>query len=80
MLRSPTGQTEVWIALPHGQVAWALLGVALGFTAAAWEAVLTVRVALAELLTEILSHDARAGAVARMLRVVTGLVVVHLGG
>lgn len=41
--------------------------------------VLTVRVALAELLTEILSHDARAGAVTGMFGVVTGLVVVHLG-
>ena len=40
---------------------------------------LTVRVALAELLTEILSHDAGAGAVTGMLGVVTGLVVVHLG-
>lgn len=40
---------------------------------------LTVRVALAELLTEILSHDAGAGAVAGVLGVVTGLVVVHLG-
>lgn len=41
---------------------------------------LTVRVALAELLTEILSHDAGAGAVAGAVRVVAGLVVIHLGG
>lgn len=40
---------------------------------------LTVRVALAELLTEILGHNARTGAVTGMLRMVTGLVVVHLG-
>lgn len=40
---------------------------------------LTVRVALAELLAEILSHDARAGAVTGVLGVVTRLVVVHLG-
>lgn len=40
---------------------------------------LTVRVALAELLTEVLGHDARAGAVTGMFGVVTGLVVVHLG-
>lgn len=40
---------------------------------------LTVRVALAELLTEILGHNARAGAVTGMFRMVTGLVVVHLG-
>lgn len=41
---------------------------------------LTVWVALAELLTEILSHDARAGAVTRAVWVVTGLVVIHLSG
>lgn len=41
---------------------------------------LTVWVALAELLTEILSHDAGAGAVAGAVWVVAGLVVVHLCG
>lgn len=41
---------------------------------------LTVWVALAELLTEILSHDARAGAVTGAVWVVAGLVVVHLCG
>lgn len=41
VLRSAAGQAEVRVALPHGQVARALLGVALGLTAAAWEAVLT---------------------------------------
>lgn len=43
VLRSPAGQAEVRVALPHGQVARALLGVALGFAAAAWEAILTCR-------------------------------------
>lgn len=43
VLRRPAGQTEVWIAFPHGQVARALLGVALGLTAAAREAILTCR-------------------------------------
>lgn len=49
---------------------------------AVWGAtgILTVWVALAELFTEILSHDAGAGAVAGAVRVVTGLVVVHLCG
>lgn len=41
---------------------------------------LTVWVALAELLTEILSHDAGAGAVTGAVWVVAGLVVVHLCG
>lgn len=36
--------------------------------------------ALAELLTEILGHHTRAGAVAGMVRVITWLVVVHLIG
>lgn len=124
MFRGPTGQAEVRVTLPHGQVARALLGVALGLAAAAGEtvlawqekqaalkrlqetgeepprrgrpthgrepapcwanlphaSVLTVRITLAELLAEILGHDARAGAVARVLGMVTGLVVVHLSG
>lgn len=41
---------------------------------------LTLVLALAELLTEILGHHTRAGAVARMVRVITWLVVVHLIG
>lgn len=41
---------------------------------------LTVWVALAELLTEILCHDAGAGAVTGAVWVVTRLVVVHLRG
>lgn len=41
---------------------------------------LTVWVALAELLTEILRHDAGAGAVTGAVWMVTGLVVVHLCG
>lgn len=41
---------------------------------------LTVRVALAELLTEILRHDAGAGAVTGAVWMVAGLVVVHLCG
>ena len=44
------------------------------------QSTLTVRVALAELLTEILCHDAGAGAVTGAVRVVAGLVVVYLGG
>lgn len=38
---SAAGQAQVGVALPHGQVAGALLGVALGFAPTAWEAVLT---------------------------------------
>lgn len=41
---------------------------------------LTLLLALAELLAEILGHHARARAVAGMVRVVTWLVVVHLIG
>ena len=41
---------------------------------------LTVRVALAELLTEILRHDAGAGAVTGAVWMVAGLVVIHLSG
>lgn len=41
---------------------------------------LTLLLALAELLAEILGHHARARAVAGMVRVVTRLVVVHLIG
>lgn len=41
---------------------------------------LTVWVTLAELLTEILRHDAGAGAVTGAVWMVTGLVVIHLSG
>lgn len=41
---------------------------------------LTVRVALAELLTEILRHDAGAGAVTGAVWMVAGLVIVYLRG
>ncbi len=41
---------------------------------------LTFLLALAKLLTEILGHHARAGAVAWMIGVITWLVVVHLIG
>lgn len=41
---------------------------------------LTLMLALTELLTEILGHHTRAGAVAWMVGVVTWLVVVHLIG
>lgn len=41
---------------------------------------LTLVLALAELLTEILGHHTRAGAVTGMVRVITWLVVVHLIG
>ena len=41
VVSSPTGETQVGVALPHGQVARALLGVALGLTAAAGESILT---------------------------------------
>lgn len=37
---SPTGHAQIWVTLPHSQVAGTLLGVALGLTSAAWEAVL----------------------------------------
>ena len=43
VLRGPTGEAQVRVALPHRQVARALLGVALGFAAAAGKAVLTFR-------------------------------------
>lgn len=78
VLGGPTGETQVRVTLSHCQIARTLLGVALGLTAAAREAILTVWVALAELLTEILSHDAGAGAVTGPVWVVAGLVVVHL--
>lgn len=80
VLRGPTGEAQVRVALPYRQVARALLGIALGLTATAGKAILTVGVALAELLTEILSHDAGARAVTGAVRVIAGLVVVHLGG
>lgn len=80
VFRSATGETQVRVALSYSQVAGTLLGVALRLTTTAREAVLAVWVALAELFTEILSHDAGAGAVAGAVRVVTGLVVVHLRG
>lgn len=41
---------------------------------------LTFELALAKLLTEILGHHTRAGAVAWMVGVITWLVVVHLIG
>lgn len=41
---------------------------------------LTLVDALAELLTEILAHHTRAGAVARMVGVITWLVFAHLVG
>lgn len=41
VLGGPTGETQVRVALPHGQVARTLLGVALGLTAAARETILT---------------------------------------
>lgn len=44
------------------------------------KATLTLKLTLAELLTEILGHHTRAGAVTRVVRVVTWLVVVHLIG
>lgn len=40
VLRGPAGKAQVGVALPHRQVAWALLCVALGLAAAAGEAVL----------------------------------------
>lgn len=43
VLRGPTGETQVGVALSHRQVARALLGVALGFAAASRKAVLTFR-------------------------------------
>lgn len=80
VFRGPTGETQVGVTLSHCQIARTLLGIALGLTATARETILTVWVALAELLTEILSHDAGAGAVAGAVWVVAGLVVVHLCG
>ena len=41
VLRGPTGETQVGVALSHRQVARALLGVALGLTATAGKAILT---------------------------------------
>lgn len=41
VLRSPAGEAQVGVALAHSQVAGALLGIALSFTAAARETILT---------------------------------------
>lgn len=75
-----TRHAQIWVTLPHGQVTGALLRVALSLAPAAWEPVLTLVLTLAELLTKILGHDAGAGAVTRVVRVVAWLVVVHLIG
>lgn len=37
---STAGHAQIWVALPHGQVAGTLFRVALSLTSAAWEAVL----------------------------------------
>lgn len=79
-LIGPAGLTEIRIALAHGQVAGALLGVALGLAPTAREAILALAAALAELLAEVLRLDARAGVVAGPIRVVAGGKVVHVVG
>lgn len=75
-----TGHAQIWVTFPHGQVAGTLFGVALRLAPAAREAVLALLLALAELLAEILAHHTRAGAVARMVGVITRLVFEHLIG
>lgn len=40
---SSTGHAEIWVTFSYGQVAWTLLGVALGFTTAARETVLACK-------------------------------------
>lgn len=53
---SPTGEAEVGVALSDGQVARALLGVALRFAAASGKAVLTFRKTSVTILTVESSH------------------------
>ena len=79
-LISPAGLAEIWVALSHGEVAGTLFRVALGLAAAAWEAILALAAALAELLAEVLCLNARAGVVARPVRVVARREVVHVVG
>lgn len=77
---SPTGHAEVRVTLPHRQVTWTLLGVTLSLATTARKPVLTFLITLAEFLTKVLCHHTRAGAITRVLRVVTWLIIVHLIG
>lgn len=71
---------KIWVTFSYSQVAGTLFSVALSLTPAAWEAVLALMLTLAELLTKILGHYTRAGAVTWVVGVVTWLIVVHLIG
>lgn len=76
----PTGHAEVRVTLPHRQVTRALLGVTLSLAATARKPILTLTITLAEFLTEVLCDHTWAGAVTRVLRVITWLIIVHLIG
>lgn len=78
VLISATSLTEIRIALAHCQVAWALLGVALGLASAPGESVLTLAAALTKLFAEVLRLDARTRGVALSIWMVAWREVVHV--
>lgn len=80
MFCRPTGHAEIWVALPHCQVTRTLFSVTLSLAATAWKPVLTLSITLTEFFAKILGHHTRTGAVTRVLRVVTWLIIVHLIG
>lgn len=80
VVSSPTGHAEVRVTLPYRQVTRTLLGVTLSLTATARKPVLTLPTTQAEFLTKVLCHHTRAGAITRVLRVVTRMIIVHLIG